>query len=92
MSATGFIHSPTVNGEQLVMSFTRYIFLWLVLLTFVAVPSGAGAASKKSAPRIAIDAPSFDFNDVKEGTAVDHAFRVVNTGDGVLKIRRIKTS
>jgi hypothetical protein len=74
------------------MNSMRYIIPWLALLTFVATPCWAIAESQKSQPRIAIDAPSFDFNDVKEGTVVEHAFRVVNNGDGVLRIKQIKTS
>jgi hypothetical protein len=70
----------------------RYIFYYFVLLTCIVIPCWAGAESQKADPRINIDEPSFDFNEVKEGTAVEHTFRVVNSGEGVLRIKQIKTS
>jgi len=70
----------------------RYLFFYFMLLTCLVIPFRVGAASQKAGPRIAIDAPSFEFDDVKEGTVVEHAFRVVNNGDGVLRIKQIKTS
>jgi hypothetical protein len=70
----------------------RYTLHGLVLAACFVIPCLAGAASPKAEPRIAIDAPVFDFKEVREGTAVEHAFRVVNTGAAELKIRRIKTS
>jgi hypothetical protein len=63
-----------------------------VLLTSIIRPYWASAESQKAQPRLTIEAPTFDFNEVKEGSAVEHAFRVVNNGDGVLRIKQIKTS
>jgi hypothetical protein len=74
------------------MNSTRSIFPWLVLLTLIAAASYAGAESQKAQPRLTIEAPSFDFNEVKEGAAVEHTFRVVNNGEGLLRIKQIKTS
>jgi len=45
-----------------------------------------------AAPRLACDRPKYDFGTVIDQEAVEHAFRIGNTGDSELVIERVKTS
>jgi len=90
--AMRLIPSLTVREDHLEAKSMRHILQRLVLIACIVIPCWAGAETQKAKAKITIDALSFDFNDVMEGTAVDHTFRVVNTGDGVLRIKQIKTS
>lgn len=55
---------------------------WAVCLSL------AGAA----APRIAVDAPHFNFGEQPNHLTIEHTFEVRNDGDGLLKIERIRSS
>ena len=81
-----------VTEEHRMTKSTRNVLRWLVLLTCLVMPGWAVAASPKAGPQMAIEEPSFDFNEVKEGTTLEHTFRVVNRGGAVLRIKRIKPS
>ena len=41
-------------------------------------------------PRIEIPEPSFDWGKVLHGDVVEHSFRILNTGDEVLRISQVK--
>jgi len=45
-----------------------------------------------AAPKIACENPSWEFQKVKEGVKVEHAFRVKNVGDQTLEIERVRAS
>jgi hypothetical protein len=62
------------------------------VIPFFAIYCLAGAEAQKGEPRIVFEASSFDFNEVKEGTAVEYAFRFENNGNRELIIKQIKTS
>ncbi len=48
------------------------------------------AEEGKDGPVMVIPESIFDFKEVKEGTLLEHSFRVYNKGNGVLTIKRIK--
>jgi hypothetical protein len=57
-----------------------------------AAPAPAGSAAATDAPKLELDATSFDFGSVSEGDSLKHVFKVRNTGAGPLKIERVRTS
>jgi len=62
-------------------------FLWLV----VAVsPNAAVAGEVPKGPRMRMDQTTHDLGSVREGTLVEHAFKVMNEGDEPLKILDVK--
>ena len=63
---------------------------WLVVLLVFCLSVAVCAEETVSGPVMVIKEPSFDFKEVKEGTIVEHAFRVLNKGDKVLEIKKVK--
>ena len=61
-----------------------FIFLFLCPL-FAASQAGHAAG-----PRMVIEEKHFNFQEVREGSVVSHSFRVGNTGDEPLQIRRVR--
>ena len=41
-------------------------------------------------PRITVEGREFDFKDVKEGTVLEHTFKILNKGDEPLKIISVR--
>ena len=41
-------------------------------------------------PRISVEGREFDFKEVKEGTVLEHTFKVLNIGDEPLKIISVR--
>ena len=46
--------------------------------------------AEDGAPRAVADAPVHDFGTVEQGTAVEHVFRIRNTGTGVMRVDHVK--
>ena len=65
---------------------------WLVLLLVFCLSVTVCAEETVSGPVMVIKEPSFDFKEVKEDVTVEHSFRVLNKGDKVLEIKRVKPS
>ena len=59
----------------------------LFLFVFVGVLS-----AQKSGPKISTSADTFDFGTIKEGSKVNHDFEIINAGDAVLKIDKVRAS
>jgi len=59
----------------------------MFILTAWAVPV---PASEVDGPRILVETPEFDFNTVKEGEVVAHAFKVLNQGNQELRILSVR--
>jgi len=58
---------------------------------FVCLGSGAlGWSLESGVPEMVMEERSFNFGRVREGTAVEHTFRVRNKGEGDLRIVRVK--
>ncbi len=49
-----------------------------------------GQDQGKKGPRIAVEGQEFDFKEVKEGTNLEHTFKILNKGDETLKIISVK--
>jgi hypothetical protein len=65
---------------------------WLVLLLVFCLSVTVCAEETVSGPVMVIKEPSFDFKEVKEDITLEHSFRVLNKGDKVLEIKRVKPS
>ena len=65
---------------------------WLVVLLVFCLSVTICAEETVSGPVMVIKEPSFDFKEVKEDVTVEHSFRVLNKGDKVLEIKRVKPS
>ena len=65
---------------------------WLVVLLVFCLSVAVCAEETVSGPVMVIKEPSFDFKEVKEDVTVEHSFRVLNKGDKVLEIKRVKPS
>jgi hypothetical protein len=59
---------------------------FLVGVTFVF----AARVGADDLPRVTVDAPVHDFGSVEQGTAVEHVFRLKNTGRGTLRVDHVK--
>lgn len=58
-----------------------------VILTAAATTPCRGEGI--SAPRMVIEEPTFDFQEVDEGSVLEHAFIIKNTGDQPLEIKKV---
>lgn len=64
----------------------------LVVLLVFCLSVAVCAEETVSGPVMVIKEPSFDLKEVKEDVTVEHSFRVLNKGDKVLEIKRVKPS
>jgi hypothetical protein len=63
---------------------------WLGLVAVALALATAGADERR--PRLAFDAPVFDFGSVEQGATVEHVFVLANRGDGDLRLEHVKSS
>lgn len=63
-----------------------HIFIFLFFLAFLAASQSGYAAG----PRMVIDEKRFNFQEVNEGSVITHSFKVRNTGDEPLQIRKVR--
>ena len=47
-------------------------------------------AQHNKGPRISVEGREFDFKEVKEGTVLEHTFKILNIGDEPLKIISVR--
>jgi len=64
----------------------RLACVWLLGAWLVPGPSWAD----DGVPRAVVDGPVHDFGTVEQGTAIDHVFRIRNTGTGSMRIDHVK--
>ena len=64
----------------------RLLLLGVALLAGCAAPAPPAGASR---PRIAVEPGTFDFGDVRLGTAVTRRFRISNVGGSPLEVRDV---
>ena len=68
---------------------------WKILsafaLTFLILMFGLGycLASENIGPKLVIEERLFDAMEVKEGTVIEHSFKVLNTGDSPLMLTKV---
>ncbi|MCF8131116.1 MAG: DUF1573 domain-containing protein [Deltaproteobacteria bacterium] len=70
----------------------KKLFLIIVGLFSIALWGDPCLAQDQAGkgPRIAVEGREFDFEDVKEGTVLEHTFMILNKGDEPLKIISVK--
>ncbi len=57
-----------------------------------AVEKAAEPVVKQGPPKIVVDEKSYDFGKVKEGTNVEHVYKIKNEGEGELVIENVRSS
>ncbi len=66
--------------------------LLLAAMTFVFGACNAQKSAEKvptnGKPIIAAAATTFNYGQVEEGTKVEHVFKILNKGDGILEIKK----
>lgn len=74
------------------MKVMRVHFLKTICLIFLvfALVVAVHAEVAVSGPQIIIDERTFDFGAIKEGVSIEHSFKVLNKGDQVLEIEKVK--
>ena len=80
----------------------KQMLSWALLLAGLVLLAGCGKAKEpdakseqadqKGGPRIAAVQESFDFGKVKQGTDVEHVFKIKNTGAAELEIKNARGS
>jgi hypothetical protein len=55
-----------------------------------ASETGAAADAEAGVPKIASDAPVFEFGEIKPTDTIEHVFKVKNEGTADLKIERVQ--
>lgn len=68
----------------------RKLFLIIMGLFCVVFLAEAALGQARKGPRIAVEGRQFDFGEVKEGTELEHTFKVLNKGDEPLKIISVR--
>lgn len=58
------------------------------ILMLICLPAVNGQES--SGPKLVLEKNIFDAKEVKEGDIISHTFTVLNRGDSVLRINRVK--
>ncbi len=61
---------------------------FLIFLIILNLPSGW--AKQATGPRMVLEEKEFNAKQVKEGKIIEHAFKVLNTGDAPLEIKNVK--
>jgi hypothetical protein len=70
----------------------KKLFLMIVALFSIALWFNPILAQDQAGkgPRITVEGQEFDFKDVKEGTVLEHTFKILNKGDEPLKIISVR--
>ncbi len=74
------------------MSMYRTKIVCMAFFAVIILTPLLHAENKKSNPVSQIKERSFDFGQVKEGILLEHSFFILNKGNKVLKVDRVKTS
>lgn len=83
--------SPIVSISAGVAALGRKI-LYASALSFVLIFAVYSASAQDPEATLVIGQAVYDFGQVPQGTVVEHNFELLNTGPGVLKIRKIHPS
>ena len=68
----------------------RVLYGTFFLIFLFSLNLSTGWAQQAVGPRMVIEKPLFDAQQVKEGEIVEHAFIVLNQGDAPLQIKRVQ--
>ena len=68
----------------------KKLFLIIVGLLSVALWGNMVLGQDNKGPRVSVEGREFDFKEVKEGTVLEHTFKILNIGDEPLKIISVR--
>ena len=68
----------------------KKLFLVIMGLFFMALWGNTVLGQDNKGPRISVEGREFDFKEVKEGTVLEHTFKILNIGDESLKIISVR--
>jgi hypothetical protein len=68
----------------------KKLFLMMVGLFSMALWGDMVLGQDNKGPRISVEGREFDFKEVKEGTVLEHTFKILNIGDEPLKIISVR--
>ncbi len=68
----------------------KKLFLIFIGTLSVALFGGMALAQDNKGPRMTVEGREFDFKEVKEGTVLEHTFKIFNNGNEPLKIISVK--
>jgi len=76
--------------EDANMNTKRLLLAELILALMALCFCPPAWAEKMRGPKLLLKQTVFDFNEVTEGSTINHTFSVINNGDETLKILRVK--
>ena len=65
----------------------HFSLIHIILIFFI---STVGWGQNNGAPEFFVENNSFDAGEVKEGSVIEHVFKVKNTGDSALEIKKVR--
>jgi hypothetical protein len=68
----------------------RYLQMALLVLLLSTSLGYTVLAQENRGPRIVVKEQVFDFKEIKEGSVVQHTFKVLNEGDQTLEIKSVR--
>ncbi len=68
----------------------RYLQMALLLPLLSTFLGHTVLAQENRVPRIVVKEQVFDFKEIKEGSVVQHTFKVLNEGDQTLEIKNVR--
>lgn len=68
----------------------RYLQMALLVLLLSTFLGPTVLAQENRGPRIVVKEQVFDFKEIKEGSVVQHTFKVLNEGDQTLEIKSVR--
>ena len=68
----------------------KKLFLMIVGLLSITLWGNMVLGQDNKGPRVSVEGREFDFKEVKEGTVLEHTFKILNIGDEPLKIISVR--
>jgi hypothetical protein len=68
----------------------KFFCVFVLTFLFLFTAFSASCAEQLSGPRMVIEENSFDCKEVKEGSVIQHNFKVLNKGDQPLQIKNVR--
>jgi hypothetical protein len=75
------------SGKMKKLLYLIFLPILLVILNYQIC-----LAQQVTGPNIILEERSFDAKEVREGTVIEHVFKVLNKGDSPLKINKVSAS
>ena len=68
----------------------RHLVIGIILIALISLCGYPAIAQDAKGPKMVLKERVFDFKEVKEGEVIEHTFRVLNQGEGILEIKKVK--